>query len=150
MKTKKINNIKFKKANIHMNVKELEELANFWGLYNLKGTKYDKVIILNDLIRQKNIELKKDLKNSKRRKWDNLSKNRRRKMMKNKKLSPAKKAWKTRRKLEKIEQNIERNKKYLLESETCVICKVEPRRSPTAKTCNQHCAGKLAWETRLN
>lgn len=30
----------------------------------------------------------------------------------------------------------------------CVICKIEPARSETAKTCDQSCAGKLAWETR--
>ena len=30
----------------------------------------------------------------------------------------------------------------------CVVCKTEPARSKTAKTCDQHCAGKLAWETR--
>ena len=30
----------------------------------------------------------------------------------------------------------------------CVICKFKPARSETAKTCDQHCAGKLAWETR--
>mgnify|MGYP001558862301 CR=1 FL=1 len=31
----------------------------------------------------------------------------------------------------------------------CVICRTSPKRSKTAKTCDQHCAGKLAWETRL-
>jgi len=30
----------------------------------------------------------------------------------------------------------------------CVVCKSKPKRSEKAKTCNQHCAGKLAWETR--
>ena len=44
---------------------------------------------------------------------------------------PQKKAWKTR--------------KFGL----CVICNVKSTRSKTAKTCDQHCAGKLAWETRL-
>ena len=30
----------------------------------------------------------------------------------------------------------------------CVICKIKPSRSDKARTCDQHCAGKLAWETR--
>ncbi len=42
-----------------------------------------------------------------------------------------KKAWKTRR------------------EGLCVICQIEPKREE-AKTCNQSCAGKLAWETRLS
>jgi hypothetical protein len=45
-------------------------------------------------------------------------------------MNPQKKAWKSRR------QNL------------CAICKSKPARSKTAKTCDQHCAGKLAWETR--
>ena len=32
--------------------------------------------------------------------------------------------------------------------EKCVICGIYPRRNETAKTCDQRCAGKLAWETR--
>lgn len=32
----------------------------------------------------------------------------------------------------------------------CVICKERPARSETAKTCDQRCAGKLAWKTRLS
>lgn len=31
----------------------------------------------------------------------------------------------------------------------CVICGVSPKRSETAKTCNQHCAGYLAHQTRV-
>jgi len=46
-------------------------------------------------------------------------------------MNPQKKAWKTRR------------------LSSCVICKIQPRRSKKAKTCDQHCAGKLAWQTRL-
>ncbi len=30
----------------------------------------------------------------------------------------------------------------------CVICKIKQARSKEAKTCDQSCAGKLAWETR--
>ena len=48
------------------------------------------------------------------------------------KLTPQKKAWKTRR------------------LNLCVVCKKNPRRSKTAKTCCQSCAGKLAWETMLS
>ena len=47
-------------------------------------------------------------------------------------MKPQKKAWKTRR------------------LGLCVICKTKPKRSEKAKTCCQSCAGKLAWETRLN
>ena len=47
-------------------------------------------------------------------------------------MNPQKKAWRTRR------------------QHLCVVCKVNPARSETAKTCDQHCAGKLAWETRLS
>ncbi len=32
--------------------------------------------------------------------------------------------------------------------EKCVICKIHKSRNETAQTCDQHCAGKLAWETR--
>ena len=46
-------------------------------------------------------------------------------------MNPQKKAWETR------------------EFGLCVICKINSARSKTAKTCDQHCAGKLAWETRL-
>ena len=45
-------------------------------------------------------------------------------------MNPQKKAWKTRK------------------SGLCVVCRVKHARSDTAKTCDQHCAGKLAWETR--
>lgn len=45
-------------------------------------------------------------------------------------MNPQQKAWKTRR------------------LDSCIICHVNPKRSKTAKTCDQHCAGKLAWETR--
>jgi len=34
--------------------------------------------------------------------------------------------------------------------ELCVICNARLKRSETAKTCCQSCAGKLAWETRLS
>ena len=47
-------------------------------------------------------------------------------------MNPQKKAWKTRR------LNLR------------VICKIKPKRSKTAKTCCQSCAGKLAWKTRLS
>ena len=45
-------------------------------------------------------------------------------------MNPQNKAWETRR------------------LGLCVICKINPKRSETAKTCCQACAGKLAWETR--
>ncbi len=35
------------------------------------------------------------------------------------------------------------------ETSKCVICKVIPRRNKKAKTCCQSCAGKLAWENRI-
>jgi hypothetical protein len=31
----------------------------------------------------------------------------------------------------------------------CVVCHLRKKRSNTAQTCDQHCAAKLAWETRL-
>ena len=46
-------------------------------------------------------------------------------------MNPQEKAWKTRR------------------SELCCICKIRPARNDKSKTCDQHCAGKLAWQTRL-
>jgi len=30
----------------------------------------------------------------------------------------------------------------------CMVCHIKEKRSDKAKTCDQHCAGKLAWETR--
>ncbi len=47
-------------------------------------------------------------------------------------MNPQQKAWKTRR------------------LSLCVICHINEKRSKTAKTCDQHCAAKLAWETRLS
>jgi len=47
-------------------------------------------------------------------------------------MNPQKKAWKTRR------------------LNLCVVCKIKPKRSETAQTCDQSCAGKLAWKTRLS
>ena len=32
----------------------------------------------------------------------------------------------------------------------CVICKLNQKREGKAKTCDQSCAGKLAWKTRLS
>jgi len=32
---------------------------------------------------------------------------------------------------------------------SCVICNSSAKRSEKAETCDQHCAGKLAWQTRL-
>lgn len=32
----------------------------------------------------------------------------------------------------------------------CSVCHIRRKRSKTARTCDQHCAAKLAWETRLN
>ena len=32
----------------------------------------------------------------------------------------------------------------------CIICNNRPKRSKKANTCDQHCAGKLAWDTRRN
>ena len=31
---------------------------------------------------------------------------------------------------------------------SCIICRIQPARSKTAKTCCQSCAGKLAWQNR--
>jgi len=47
-------------------------------------------------------------------------------------MNSQKKAWKTRK------------------LNLCVVCKSNPKRSETAKTCCQSCAGKLAWKTRLS
>ena len=45
-------------------------------------------------------------------------------------MNPQEKAWQTRR------------------DELCCVCKLIRARKK-ARTCDQHCAGKLAWQTRL-
>ncbi len=45
----------------------------------------------------------------------------------------------------KKQKKIQKNRK----GDLCIICKTNPKREK-AKTCNQSCAGKLAWETRLS
>ncbi len=52
--------------------------------------------------------------------------------------TPQQKAWETRR------RNVRKNGNTF-----CVICGIHFRRT-NAKTCDQHCAGKLAWRTRLS
>lgn len=61
---KPIDYVRFKKVNINMKVKEIDEIALFHNLnivefYELN--KLNKVIFLNNIIRNKNMELKKNV-----------------------------------------------------------------------------------------